>query len=76
MTDGVGFTIDSNGYVGTGEYNNTALSQFWEYTFDNSPSLGITPTSIEGPAVSAYPNPAKNTVTINYSGIEIPATIQ
>lgn len=68
MADGVAFTIDTNGYVGTGVYVDSAYSRFWEYTFDNSPALGIT-TLEKNQAIGLYPNPAKKMVTIDFSGI-------
>jgi len=74
MADGVAFTIDSSGYVGTGSYVNSTYGQFWEYTFDNSPTLGVTTIS-KTTGINLYPNPAKNTVNIDYSDINsLPAT--
>lgn len=74
MADGVAFTIDSNGYVGTGAYYASVFNQYWEYTFDNSPSLGIQAVA-KTAIISLYPNPANSVVTINYSGItNLPAT--
>jgi len=68
MYDGVAFTIDSNGYVGTG-YNDSTCSQFWEYTFDSSAALGISPAVIKTTGLNLYPNPAKNIVNISSSGL-------
>ncbi|HTA27698.1 MAG TPA: kelch repeat-containing protein, partial [Bacteroidia bacterium] len=70
MTDGVAFTIGSNAYVGTGSHNGDDLSQFWEYTTETTT---LPTTSF----INLYPNPAKNTITLNYSGItELPATLK
>lgn len=75
MSDGVAFTIDSNGYIGTGIYGSNANSLFWEYTFDNSPALGVQ-TIVKTAIINLYPNPARNVVTLNYSGINsLPATL-
>ncbi|HTB32477.1 MAG TPA: kelch repeat-containing protein [Bacteroidia bacterium] len=66
MADGVAFTIGNNGYIGTGSHNGNDLSQFWEYTLDST--LGA-PVATSATAIHLYPNPAKGTINVSYTGV-------
>ncbi len=71
--DAVSFSIGPNGYVGTGSHGSVYFNQFWAYT----PETNLTiPNPVTPLSLTLYPNPAKGSVNLNYSGVTtFPATI-